>query len=344
VRLRMNGAKVTDESDASGTGLFDVRRRQWSPAMLSGVGVGSDILPRVVASIDGTGPVHAELASRWSIPEQTPVFGGGGDAVVQTLSMGLKGYGDVGITLGTAGIVAATVGTCPENAFGELQISCDSEPGRWHVMGVTLSCAGAFQWLRDTLQGLEASEELSLERLIGLAKTAPAGSDGLLFLPYLDGERAPHYAPGASAAWLGLTRVHGLGHLVRSVIEGTLLNVREIVEAFRRIGIPCDRIVASGGATKEPFWLQTLADVCGLEVATNSGSSEGGAFGAAIIAGVGDGCWPSITSFFGSSKPETVFAPDAVRREKYEAVFAGHRRLYPDLLAAFADVELARQG
>ena len=340
LRWRMNGRFVTDESEASGTGMFDVVRRQWSEAIVNASGLDLAMMPQVVPSIAPTGPVSAEVAERWNIPAGVEVFGGGGDAVIQTLSMGIGARGDIGVTLGTAGIVAAIVDAPPDNASGRVQVSCCNRPGRWHVMGVALSGAGSLQWLRDALSPL--ADDLDFDRLVALAEQAPAGSDGLLFLPYLTGERAPHYAPSASAAWIGLTRMHGLGHLVRSVIEGSLLNIREILEVMVQLGIPCDRVVASGGATRSPFWLQSMADVLDRPVVTLQGSGEGGAFGAALVAGVGAGQWGSFDAFFGDLAIAETYRPDPDRAARYGSVFAGHRRLFDDLAGAYDDVARAR--
>lgn len=340
VRWRINGRFVTDESEASGTGMFDVVRRQWSVAMATASGVSAAMLPDVVPSVAPTGAVGAEVAQRWNIPAGVEVYGGGGDAVIQTLSMGIGRPGDIGVTLGTAGIVAAVVDEPPDNASGRVQVSCCNRPGRWHVMGVALSGAGSLQWLRDCLGVLV--EDLDFDRLVALAQDAPVGSDGLLFLPYLTGERAPNYAPSASAAFVGLTRLHGLGHVVRSVIEGSLLNIREILEVMVTLDIPCQRVVASGGATRSPFWLQSMADVLGRPVVTLRDSGEGGAFGAALVAGVGAGQWPGFDEFFGELEIAETYQPDPERAARYDVVFAGHRRLFGDLADAYADVSVAR--
>jgi len=184
--------------------------------------------------------------------------------------------------------------------------------------------------------------EVSYERLMSVASSAPPGCEGLMFLPYLDGERSPHYAPSASAAWVGLTRVHGLGHLVRSVIEGVLMNMRQIVESFEAMGLLCNRIIASGGATRDELWLQTMADILGHEVITLQHSPEGAAFGAAIVAGVGSGQWGSFEEFFGHLDALAVYRPDPERVDIYAHSFEGHRRLFGDLAPVYKDVIVAR--
>lgn len=342
LRWRMNGQFITDVSDASGTGLFDVRTKQWSQVMIDAVGLDGRTLPSVVESGAPTGTVHSEHAREWNISPDVEVYGGGGDAVIQTASMAITGPGDIGVTLGTAGIVAAASDFCPDNTAGTVQVSCYNLPDRWHVMGVSLSAAGGMQWLNSALRAVPGADSTSVSDLIDLAGTVPVGSDGLLFLPFLAGERAPHYAPSASAAWVGLGNRHRLAHMARSVIEGALLNMREIVETFKDLGIACDRINASGGATRHPFWLQTMADVFGITVVTTTGGSEGGAYGAAVIAGIGFGTWASADEAFEHVKVLSTYHPDPHTHGRYDAVFSGHRRLHAHFVDVYDDIERAR--
>ncbi|GAA3793843.1 MULTISPECIES: xylulokinase [Amycolatopsis] len=337
LRLRLTGEYATDVSDASGTGLFDVANRRWSDELLGLLGIDRALLPDVVESVEPTGTVLPGPAARWNIPEGTPVFGGGGDAVIQTTAMGLLDTGPVGFTIGTAGIVAGGASRCPDNPGGRVQVSCGNEPGRWHVMGVSLSAGGAFQWLRDALAPATAADPVTLERLSKLARDIGPGSEGLLFLPYLLGERSPHVAPEASASWVGLTPMHHLGHIARSVMEGVVLNMREILEVYRQAGLPCDRVVASGGATKEPLWLQILADVLNRETVTVTGVAEGGAYGAALAAGVGIGWWRDLTEAVGMLAVEQTFTPDPAAVATYDRIFQRHRHLYEGLRPLFAE-------
>ena len=342
LRLRINGQFLTDVSEASGTGLFDVANRRWSVRMLEAAGVTETMLPKVVESPDPTGPVLPAIAQRWNLADDVEVYGGGGDAVVQTASMGIARPGDIGVTVGTAGVVAAVSPICPANPTGDVQVSCYNARNMWHVMGVSLSAAGGLQWLTDILNQAPGAHEVGFAALIDLAKDVPAGADGLLFLPYLAGERSPHYAPSASGALVGLLRMHGLGHLVRAVIEGALLNMREIVELFTALGIPCQRIVASGGATRDPFWLQTMADVFGTEVVTMTGSSEGGAYGAALVAGVGAGTWTSFDDVYDRLQVSARFLPDSATAQRYSRIYSGYRNLFGHLAAVYDDIEIAR--
>jgi xylulokinase len=313
IRFRMTGLYVTDVSDASGTGLFDVRNRTWSLEALDAIGVDPALLP--------------------------DVFGGGGDAVIQTTAMGLVEEGSAGFTVGTAGIVAGGLSRYPENPGGKVQVSCGNAPGHWHIMGNANSAGGAFQWLRDALTPLDEAEKLSFETLIGLARKVEPGANGVLFLPYLLGERAPNLAPDASAAFVGLTQMHDISHMSRALLEGVLMNMREILDICISAGLQSDQVIASGGVTNESLWLQMLADILGREVVTQVGASEGGAYGAVLAAGVGSGVWPDLISALTQVKVEKTYLPDDDAHAKYQTVFGAHRKLH----AAMTDVyELAR--
>ncbi|HLS64660.1 MAG TPA: xylulokinase [Ruania sp.] len=331
LRFRMTGQYATDVSDASGTGLFDVQHRTWSSELLTAIDVDEGLLPAVVESTEQTGVLEDSLAAAWGLPAGTPVFGGGGDAVIQTTAMGLLEEGEAGFTVGTAGIVAGGLSHYPEKVTGRVQVSCGNEPGRWHLMGVSLSAGGAFQWLRDALTPLNDSQELTFQQLITLAKQVEPGANGVMFLPYLLGERSPNLAPEASAALVGLSQMHSVGHIARAVIEGVLMNLREILEICVDSGLQTDRIIASGGATQEVLWLQLLADILGRDVVTVTGASEGGAYGAALAAGVGASVWPDLSEALSQVKVVREFTPDHQARPQYEKVFAAHHQLYSAL-------------
>jgi xylulokinase len=338
LRLRLTGDPVTDVSDASGTGLFNVRERAWSRPLLTLLDLPESLLPAVVESTGRTGFVRAELALAWGLPAATPVFGGGGDSVIQTTSMGVIDRGPLGVTIGTAGIVAGGMRACPAPT-GQLQISCGNAPGRWHVMGVTLTAGGAFEWLRQALSKMaEPAGSLGFAKMIALAGAATPGSNGLLFLPYLLGERCPHVAADGRAAWIGLTSMHDASHLVRSVMEGVLLNVRTIAALCEASGLACDEVRASGGATAEPFWLRLLADVLQREVTTVTGAAEGGAYGAVLAAGVGSGWWSTRDEAAASLCVTGRVSPDATLGSLYQARFDTFRTLYDTLRPVLARI------
>lgn len=312
LRLRMTGEHATDVSDASGTGLFEVGHRRWSSRLLDAAGLSPEQVPRVYESQATTGWLRPEVAGAWGLEARVPVVGGGGDSVVQTTAMGVVAEGSLGVTLGTAGVVAGATGTCPENPRGLLHVSCGNAPDRWHTMGVSLNGGGTFQWLLELLREVPGAH-LDFEDLVRLAEETPPGSDGLVFLPHLMGERCPWVAPAARGALVGLTRGHRLGHLVRAVMEGVLLNVRAILELFLQRGARCAGVRASGGATSSAFWLSLLADVLERDVVTVTGASEGGAYGAALLAGVGAGAWDHLDQAVGILRETGRFRPDPAR-------------------------------
>ena len=344
LRLRLTGLHSTDESDASGTGFFDPRSRSWVAEVVQACGATLEMLPDVVPSSGQTGTVLPEIAEQLGLPEGVPVFGGGGDAVIQTTSMGVIEPGDVGVTLGTAGIVAASANFCPDNAGARVQVSVGNAPGSWHIMGVSLSAAGAFQWFGDVVARLSGVSEPDFDRLTALAETAPVGSDGLLFLPYLSGERSPHVAPTASAAFVGLTRAHAAEHLARAIIEGALLNLRRILTELEAMGVPCNRIIVSGGASQSPLWLSILADVCNREVVTLAGSAAGGALGTALAAGIGAGVWEGYSEVLGQLQQEQRVLPNAWRAAEYARIYEAHAHLFEDLGDVYARLGALHAG
>lgn len=330
VRLKLTGEHATDVSDASGTGFFDVQERRWSENLISRAGLSNDIFPAVHESNEITGGLRAEIAQEWGLKPGIPVVAGGGDSVIQTTSMGVISPGVTGITLGTAGIVGASPNACPDNPGGRLQVSCGNAIDRWHVMGVTLNAGGTFQWLVDALKPL-VGEALDYNRLVEVAKSAPVGSESLLFAPHLMGERCPEVAPNARGAWLGLTRFHNISHLTRSVIEGSIMNLRAILDQFDEAGLATDRLRVSGGATKSPFWLQSLADITGYPVATIPGAASGGAVGAALVAGVGANFWEDIDKATTSVEEIDLVLPDPECASRYDQIYPVHKSLLEQL-------------
>jgi len=326
LRLQMTGEHATDVSDASGTGLFDVKHRSWSSPLLEASGLSLDQVPTAYESQAVTGRLRPSVAEAWGLP-RLPVVGGGGDSVVQTTAMGVVSEGPLGVTLGTAGVVAGATGTCPENLRGLLHVSCGNAPDRWHTMGVSLNGGGSFQWLLETLREVPGAV-LDFDTLVRLARTAPAGSEGLTFLPYLMGERCPRVAPAARGALVGLARGHGLGHVVRSIMEGTILNLRAILDLFLESGRGCAEVRASGGSTASPFWLTLLADGLGQEVVTVTGACEGAAYGAALLAGVGVGAWNHLDEAVGVIRETGRARPDPGRSAEYERAMRTQRSLF----------------
>lgn len=328
LRYRLTGDRVTDVSDASGTGLFDVRRRVWSTDLLSELGLPDSVLPPVVESPDITGSLAPAVAETLGLPAGVPVVGGGGDSVLQTTSMGIDQPGILGITLGTAGIVAAATDICPDNVGGRVQVSCNNAPDLWHIMGVSLTTGGALQWWRSALAPLTGREP-DAACLGDLAARSPVGARGIRFLPYLVGERCPHTDPEARGAWTGLDLRHDLTDLTRAVIEGALLNLRQTRDLFADLGLATDDVRVSGGASVHPIWSQTLADVLNTSVQFVSGGEHGAAYGAALLAGVGTGQWSSVHEALGRVRVTGAAQPDPRSVAIHDESYAEWRRLYP---------------
>ncbi len=288
VRLRLTGDKASDVADSSGTLLFDVGNRRWSDEMLDAMEIDRSMVPEVFESIERTGSVSAEGSAETGLAVGTPVFAGAGDNAAGAIGMGIAAPGMVSATIGTSGVIFAVTEQPKLDLKGRTHTLCHAVPSRWHMTGVTLGAGLSLKWFRDNLGGGRSFVELGEEA----AAIAP-GSDGLLWLPYLMGERTPHLDPDARAAFIGLTASHTRGHMARAVMEGVAFSLRDSLEIFRSLGVEVDRIRLGGGGSHSSVWRQIQADVYGIASETIE-ADEGAAFGAAILAGVGTGVWPSV--------------------------------------------------
>jgi len=264
----------------------------------------------------------------------TPVVAGGGDQAAQAVGVGAVEPGIVGLTVGTSGVVFATTPSALIEPEGRLHAFCHAVPGLWHFMGVMLSAAGSLQWYRDSL-----ALDMSFDDLLMEAETVPAGSEGLQFLPYLSGERTPHPDPLARGAFIGLTLRHRRAHMTRAVLEGVSFGLKDSFTLIQNAGLGAiTQVRASGGGTKGALWRQILASVLEAELVTVN-TTEGAAYGAALLAGVGAGVWPDVASacktcvkITGSTQPES--SQVAVYRKTYP-IF---QELYPALKPIFAEL------
>ncbi len=340
IRFRLTGEFATEVSDASGTLLFDVRNRRWSDTVLEELEIPGDWMPPAVESPEVTGRVRPEVAEELGLPVGTPVVGGGGDQAAGAVGNGIVEPGVVSAVLGTSGVVFAYSDSPETDPRGRLHTFCHAVPGKWHQMGVMLSAGGSFRWFRDVLGQEEVTEaqERGLDPYAVLterAEKAPPGAEGLLFLPYLAGERTPYPDPNARGVYVGLSLRHGKAHLVRSVLEGVAFGLRDSLEILRDLGVPIRQIRVSGGGARSPLWRQILANVFGLPVVTTN-AEEGPAYGVALLAAVGTGNFSSVPEACRTAiKVVSQTDPDPGTVELYEAYYGVYRSLYPTLKGIF---------
>lgn len=334
LRLRLTGEVASEVSDASGTGLFDVRRRQWAAGLIETAGIDPALLPPVFESQEITGRISAQGAALFGLPQGVPVAGGGGDSVIQTIGSGVIAPGELQTTIGTAGILAAALDAPQENPDGKLQVFCNVAADKWHCMGVSLNAGGAMGWYRETLSGGTALP--SFEQLVIEAAESPAGARGLLFLPYLNGERCPHPDPSARGAFIGLTARHRRPDLTRALMEGVVHAFADMHALMRPLGIDGHIVKASGGGARSALWRQIQADMFGCEVVTTEGAAEGAAFGAALVAGLAVGVWPDAAAAAGCCRDLTREASNPSAARVYARAHQIYRSLYPALSDSFA--------
>jgi xylulokinase len=332
IRYRLSGEFAMDCADGSGTMLFDLSRRNWSAELLDTLDLPQEWFPPVYEGPAITGVVSATAAAETGLRAGTPIVGGGGDQAAQAVGAGAITPGIVALTLGTSGVVFATTEAALVQPEGRLHAFCHAVPGRWHFMGVMLSAAGSLQWHRDSL-----APDVPFEALVAKAEDVSPGSEGLLFLPYLTGERTPHPDPLARGAWVGLTVRHGRAHMTRSVLEGVAFGLRDSFTLIGEAGLGEIRQVRiSGGGARSALWRQILADVLGVELVTVN-TTEGAAYGAALLAGVGAGVWPEVDAACAATIRLTGrTTPDAAAVKTYEPIYRLYRELYPALNQTFA--------
>ena len=330
IRLRLSGEYAIDVADASGTLMLDVTRRCWSDDMLDAAAIDRRVLPRVFESPEICARVSRQAAALTGIPEGTPIVAGAGDQAAGAVGMGITRPGAVSATIGTSGVVFAATDRPATDPTGRLHTFCHAVPGRWHVMGVTQAAGLSLRWFRDLIAA-DTGSTLSYEQLTAEAAQVPAGADGVLWAPYLMGERTPHCDPNARAALVGLAANHGRGHIVRALMEGVAFSLRDTLGIFAELHVPVDRVRLGGGGARSALWRQIQADVYGCAVDTVA-ADEGAAYGAALLAAVGIGLWPTVDAACDAlvrgttetnPRPETA----ALMNDRYDA----YRRMYPAL-------------
>ncbi len=330
LRLRLTGEYATDRAGAAGTILFDLAQRDWSQPVLADLGLDPAWLPETFEGPAITGTVTAAAAEATGLVAGTPVVGGGGDQAANAVGAGAVREGVAALSLGTSGVVFVTTDSPQIEPEGRLHAFCHAVPGKWHLMGVMLSAAGSLRWFND-----ELAPEVPVADLVASAAEVPAGSDGVLFLPYLSGERTPHPDPLARGAFVGLTVRHTRAHLVRAVLEGVAFGLRDSLDLIRETGVAVDQVRASGGGTRSGLWRQILADVLEAEVVA-LGTAEGAAYGAAVLAGVGAGWHASVED--ATEAWVTLNDRTEPSGTDYSEANERYRALYPALRSTFHDI------
>lgn len=315
VRFRLSGDKATEVSDASGTLMLDVQNRKWSSEILAAVGIGENLLPRLYESAEITGTISAGCAAETGLKEGTPVIAGAGDNAAGAIGMGIVRPGAVSATIGTSGVVFAVTDSPFVDLKGRIHTFCHAVPNRWHNTGVTQAAGLSFRWFRDNF-----ASNASYDDLVERAAKISAGADGLLWTPYLMGERTPHIDPNARASLIGLTASHTEAHVIRAILEGVAFSLRDSIEIYKELNIPIENVRLGGGGARSPLWRQIQADVYGQTVEIVE-AEEGAAYGAALLAGVGAGNWKTIDE----ACEKTIRIADRVEPNDQSAEILNHQ-------------------
>ena len=333
VRFKLCGEYALDVNDGAGTVLFDIKARTWSREVAEAIGLDMAMLPRTVEGPEVVATVTGEAAAATGLRAGTPVVGGAGDQAANAVGLGAVTPGIAAMSVGTSGVVFVPTSGPSVERDGRLSAFCHAAPGTWHLMGVTLSAAGSLQWLRD-----ELAPDAGWDELTALAAEVAPGAEGLIFLPYLSGERTPYANPLARGAFVGLTVRHGLGHMVRAVLEGVAFSLRDVFELVSETAPdPLRELRASGGGTNSPLWRQIIADVLGAPIALTR-TAEGVATGGAILAAVAAGWFETVGEACEVMVEVTDTTAPGENAGAYEAAYAVYRSLYPKLEDTFAEL------
>ena len=334
IRYKFCGEINMDFSDGAGTLLMDVEEKDWSDALLEKLELSRDILPPLVDSIAVTGEINKKVAAETGLAEGTPVVAGGADNSCGAVGSGIIKEGRVMVSIGTSGVVVAFANEAVADAGGRIHLFNHSRPDSWYMMGVVLSAGMSFQWMKESL----FDGQIDFDKLNQLAADVEAGSDGLIFLPYLYGERTPHADANARGVYFGISPNHQQKHFVRSVMEGVAFALKDSLELIKEQGVTIDEIRAIGGGAKSVVWQQILADVFGQEINLLN-VEEGPAFGAALIAGVGVGLYDSFEEAEkGIIKVVETITPNPENVETYKKYYPQYKKLYSSLKDNFKDL------
>lgn len=337
VRLKLTDELATDASDAAGTLLLDLKKRDWSEEILTALEIPRKWLPKVYEGPDVTGYTTSEVEKLTGIPRGTPVVAGGGDNAASAVGVGVVKEGTGLLSLGTSGVIFVHCEEPRLDPAGAIHCFCHAVPGKYHLMGVTLSAGGSLRWFRDVL----ASEEKEVAKRIGAdpyelltqeAARAPPGAEGLFFLPYLSGERTPYMDPNARGAWIGLSSAHRKEHLVRALMEGVAFALKDSLVRIQALGGSPEELRAVGGGIRSSLWRQILASVLMVPL-RRLVVEEGAAYGAALLAGVGVGLFRDVYEAVAKAVKllDEKVEPDFTLSQMYAEIYATYIRLYPAL-------------
>ncbi len=340
IRYQLTGEFATEVSDASGMQLMDVAKRTWSDEVLDALKIDRKLLAKMHESIDVTGTVHKEAAKKTGLAEGTIVVGGAGDNPAAAIGTGIVTEGSAFTTIGTSGVVYAISDKVAIDPKGRVHTLCASVPGKWTVMSCTQGAGLSLQWLRNQVCTEETAEAKRkdvdpYEIMIDLASAVPIGADKLLYLPYLMGERSPHPDPECRGTFFGLSAIHGRAHLIRAVLEGVAYSQLECVDVFREMGVSIKDMMICGGGARSTLWRQMFADLYQCPVSTIQ-AEQGGALGAAILAGVGTGVYKDLEDAAKRLiQKKEVQKPIAQNSAEYRKYYNLYKELYLTLFQSF---------
>ena len=333
VRFRMSGDHAMDVAEASGTLMLDVAHRRWSQEMMAAAELPMSSLPKLYESPEVCARISDAGAAHTGLKAGTPIVAGAGDQAGGAVGMGIVRAGAVSATIGTSGVVFAATDNPAMDSKGRVHTFCHAVPGRWHVMGVTQAAGLSLRWIRDLLKN---SGDLSYDELTREAAQVPPGSDGVLWAPYLMGERTPHLDPNTRATLTGLAASHTRGHIVRAVLEGVAFSLKDTFSLFEEMKVPVRNIRLGGGGARSDLWRQIQADVYGHEVEILA-AEEGAAYGGALLAGVGAKWWNSVEDACDAVvQVQKRVKPEVAAAKVMNKAYKNYRQLYPALKPIFA--------
>lgn len=323
LRYRMTGHVQMEISDAAGTLMLNVPEGKWSEEIVQAFGLPEGFCPPIVGSSEDTGTILPEFAKLSGLSEKTRVFGGGADNACGAVGAGIVREGDAMCSIGTSGVVLTYEEDKKKDFAGKVHFFNHAHPGAFYAMGVTLAAGYSLSWFKDSL-----APELSFDEMLKPVADLPPGADGLLFTPYLVGERTPHADSAIRASFIGLSGTHRREHMARAVMEGITFSLAESLELFRQAGINTRRIISIGGGAKNPVWLQMQADIFNTPVVSLK-NEQGPAMGAAMMAAVGSGWFDSLKEcadkFIAYGK---TFEPIPANVAAYTRLFKLYQQVY----------------